>query len=1119
MISRNLSAVFITIALGCLPLTFGSVPSYSQTKSIGPLSASSPNPVVSPKLVSNYGKMPLRFEANRGQADSRVQFVSRGQGYTLFLTSNEAVLTLGTSAAKQSPSNSPLNAISERPQPNQNTAVVRLQLVGANHAPVIKNEDDLPSKSNYFIGNDPSRWHTNIPNYGRVRYHDIYPGIDLVYYGNQRQLEHDFVVSPGADPSLIALAVRGADRLRLDSAGNLLLMTQGGVLHLEKPAIYQIADGNRQTITGRFRLSGKNTVGFTVVKYNHHLPLIIDPVLSYSTYLGGSGDDYANSITVDATGNAYVGGSTTSVDFPTSAAFQTKIGGGTSDAFVTKIGPDGSLIWSTYLGGSGADQIDTSDTAMDSGGNVYVAGQTVSLDFPISANALQKSYTGGGNFNGAGDGFVAKLSPDGSSLLYSTYLGGNYDDWVEGIAVDGNGYAYVSGATFSTNFPVKNAYQSTLGGGQDAFVAELAPDGSALVFSTYFGGWNGDLARSIARASDGRIYVTGQTAVNNNFPTLNALQAAPGGGTWKGFVAGFSSDGVLLFSTYLGGAGDEDVRETVVDSSGDVYVAGTTTSSNFPMMHPFQGTFTGSSDGFVTKISHDGSSIIYSTLLGGSKENAIYGVGVDGSGNMYVGGYTSSVDFPIQDAFQSSYAGGAYDAFVASLTADGTALRYSSYLGGTGDDYTHAIAVDAQGNAYVAGYTNSTDFPTANPFQQSFGKGTEDAFVAKIGSGSATPILSATPTALTFTATEGESAPSAQLISIGNTGGGSLTWTASTANSWLFLDSNSGTAPSTVQVSVDIGGLTAGTYHDTITVTSNGASGSPATIAVTLTVTANPILSLDTLSLAFSATVGGSNPAAQAVIIANPGSGTLAWAAAKTQPWLSLDSSSGTAPSTIHVSVNIANLATGTYQDTITIAATGASSSPQAIAVTLTVSPAPDFKIDTASGGNYSSTVTAGSTASYKLEAAPLNGFTGAVSFTCSGLPSKTTCSASPAPANVTNTAPVPFTVAIATTATTTSAAGIFTGFGSSRLGILAATIILLVNLWLLAILSRRWRQLMLLALLVCAFGITSCGGGGGGSTSTPTTIPGTPAGSYTVVLTSTSGNITHTTNLTLTVQ
>ncbi len=436
-----------------------------------------------------------------------------------------------------------------------------------------------------------------------------------------------------------------------------------------------------------------------------------------------------------------------------------------------------------------------------------------------------------------------------------------------------------------------------------------------------------------------------------------------------------------------------------------------------------------------------------------------------------------------------------------AITPDGT-LAYVSNIGTSGELGTGSVSVIETATNNIA---------------TTFAVGKFPAGIAFVPIRPSAPILSINPQSLTFNATAGGNNPVSQAIKITNTGAGSLTWSASKTQSWLSLDNSSGTAPSTIDVSVDITGLAAGTYHDTITFTADGASGSPVNIPVTLTVAANPILSVSPLTLTFTATVGGNNPAAQPLTIANTGSGTLNWTATKTQSWLSLDSANGTASSTIQVSVNIAGLAAGTYNDTITINATGASGSPQTIAVTLTVSQATDFKIDTPSGGNDSAAVNAGAAASYKLEATPLDGFTGAVSFTCSGLPSKSTCSFNPVSANITSAAPVPFTVAIATTAAKTSAAGIFTGFGHSPWTILAGVIVLLANLWLLGFRTRKWRRLMMLVLLVCALGTISCGGGS--STSTPTPIPGTPVGTYAVVLTSTSGSITHTTNLTLTVQ
>lgn len=1008
MPTQSLCAFFSTVVLACLSLSFGLATSQAQTLS-PELLPQTHQPVASPKIVASYGKMPLRFEANRGQTDPRVQFVSHGEGYTLLLTSNEAVLTLGASAAKQALSNSPLNAISAGSQPNQNTAVVRLQLLGANRAPEVIRDDELPTKSNYFIGNDPSKWHRDIPNYGKVSYGNVYPGIDLVYYGNQRQLEHDFVVSPGANPSLIALRVRGADSLSLDSAGNLLLMTQGGVLQLEKPVIYQMVGGNRQAIAGGYRLSGDSTVAFDVSSYDHRLALVIDPVLSYSTYLGGSSSDIFSGVATDARGNVYVAGYTTSVDFPTASALQGALGGG-YDIIVSKLSEDGSsLLYSTYIGGSGDDL--ATAIAVDASGRAVIVGETGSPDFPVK-NALQKIF-GGGTY----DAFVTQLSADGSGVVASTYLGGAGSDAANGVALDANGSVFLTGSSSSTNFPLKGAFQSSLRGPSGVFVAKLSSDILSLTYATYLGGTGADTGSSIAVDSTGSFYITGQTQ-SSDFPVRNAFQTTYHGGGSDAFVTRFSADGsTLMYSTYLGGSGsyyatgccqDDWGLGIAVDANSNAYVAGRTLSADFPTQTPIRG-YSGLYDGFVSKFGPDGS-LLWSTFLGGGGWDGLGAIALDTSENILVLGGGDSRDYPLVNALQNANAG-SYDVFLSEITADGTKLLFSTYLGGSASDGAAGIAISSFEDIYIAGYTNSANFPTKNALLPGSSGGT-DAFIVKIGT---------------------------------------------------------------------------------------------ATLAV------------NSLSLTFNALPGGLAPASQALSITNTGERTLNWTLSKTQPWLSLDSTSGTTPASINVSVSPAGLTTGTYQDAITITAPEAGKSPQTVAVTLILSPAPDFKVEAPAGGNASATVAAGSTASYNLAATPLNGFTGSVSFTCSGLPSKSSCSVNPGPANITGTASVPLAVAIATTASTTSTAGIFTGFGSSPWGILAGVIVLLGNFWLLSMRTRKGRQLLILVLFVCAFGTIGCGGGG--SSTSKTTIPGTPAGIYTVVLTSNSGSITHATNLTLTVQ
>jgi hypothetical protein len=468
-----------------------------------------PGPAVPPQpRIENLTKLPLAFEKNRGQTGSKVKFLARGQGYTLFLTSGEAVLALHKASAK--------------------SGVLRMKLLGANPASNVSGVDELPGKTNYFIGNDAKRWHTNVPMYAKVKYKSVYSGIDLIYYGNQRQLEYDFVVAPGADPRRIQLGVRGARKISRSEDGDLVLAMDEGEIRWHKPAVYQQKGGAKQEVAAHYVIKGKNRVGFAVADYDLRRPLFIDPVI-YSTYLGGSLEDLGAGIAVDSSGNSYVTGWTQSTDFPTMNPLQpANAGGGYGDAFVAKLNPTGSaLVYSTYLGGSGDDA--GWGIAVDNLGNAYVTGNTTSTNFP-TMNPLQPAY-GGGN----GDTFVAKLNPTGSVLLYSTYLGGSGADTGYGVAVDSSGDAYVTGWAGSTDFPTANPLQPANGGAPDAFVTEINTTGSALVYSTYLGGSSGDSGLGIAVDSSGNAYVTGWTT-STDFPTMNPLQPASGG-AFDAFVA------------------------------------------------------------------------------------------------------------------------------------------------------------------------------------------------------------------------------------------------------------------------------------------------------------------------------------------------------------------------------------------------------------------------------------------------------------------------------------------------------------------------------------------------------------------------------------------------------
>ena len=692
------------------------------------------SPAVAVEVGEGYGKLPLHFEANLGQAHGDVRFVSRGSGYALYLTAGEAVLVLAKPKEEvtgERSASSTRRRAHERPKVE--AVVLRMAIVDSNPRPLIGGLEALPGKINYFIGKDPAKWRTDVPTYARVHYREVYPGIDLVYYGNQRQLEYDFIVAPGADPKRIVLAFRGADRLDIDALGDLVLHTSGGVVRLQKPYIYQEKSGRRQEIAGRYALHGANRVGFEVAAYDRSRPLVIDPVfLFYSTYLGG---ERGEAIAVDRFGSAYVAGYALSTDVPTTpGAFQPNPAGG-RDVFVTKLNPRGTrIVYSTYLGGTGEDT--SAGIAVDTRGNAYVAGTTSSTDFPTTAGAFQTACAGSGT---CADAFVAKLNRDGSGLIYSTYVGGSSGDAGWAVAVDDNGSAYIRGATGSVDFPTTNgAFQTAAAGDIDVFVAKLNPAGSGLIYSTYLGGdgQDDDLGGGIAVDRRGNAYVTGHTK-SLNFPTTpGASQPAYGGGLWDAFVTKLDPTGSsLVYSTYLGGTGFDQAFAIAVGRNGDAYVTGRTTSTDFPAVNAFQGAYRGSFDGFVTKIDATGSFLDYSTYLGGSSGEEANGIAVDRFGNAHVTGVTNSNDFPITPgAFQPAHAGGnTQEGFVTKLNPAGSTLAYSTYLGGTGFEIGFAIAVGPMGSAFVTGETGSPDFPTTPGapvpnFQGFF----QDAFVTRV---------------------------------------------------------------------------------------------------------------------------------------------------------------------------------------------------------------------------------------------------------------------------------------------------------------------------------------------------------------------------------------------------
>jgi hypothetical protein len=702
------------------------------------------------RVENAYGQLPLSFEANVGQTDSRADFLARGAGYTAFLNADEAVLNVSPPMARSA-------GMDQRLVPTGPGAVVHIQVLGGDPAAPGQGLQPLEGTVNYFRGNDPSQWHQHVTTFGRIKYVGVYSGIDLVYHGTNQQLEYDFRVAPGADPGQIRLGLTGADSVQLDQDGALVVQAGDRVLREPKPSVYQDIDGVPRDVACGFVLASTFTgqpsairnyqVAFTVGAYDNNRPLVIDPVvLDYSTYLGGPNADYAFAVAVDKSGSAYVAGQTYG-GFPVVNSIQGYAGGG--DAFVAKFTPDGSsLEYATYLGGKYFDA--AYGIAVDSTGAAYVTGVTESDDFPVTPGAFQ-TKNGSGSCKGdpaCADAFVSKLSPDGSALVYSTYLGGLETESGNGIAVDSTGSAYVMGQTDSANFPTLNAVQPKWGGGEcyqgggnyhcfDAFVTKLSPDGSSLVYSTYLGGNQDEAyffgeAGGIAIDSAGEAYITGYTD-SYNFPTFNAMQTEKGNNR-SAYVTKLTADGTaFVYSTFLGGyiAGGDGFA-IAVDPAGIAYVTGfsgldfPTTPDAFQPVPPGDNVAVA----FVSKFKPDGSAFVYSTFLGGAGGDVGFGIAADDTGNAYVVG-TTSTGFPVLHAIQQNYGGGISDAFITKLTSDGTALHYSSYLGGSTLDDGGGVALDQAGNAYVVGHTESTDFPTLKPLQPN-NAGYTNAFVAKV---------------------------------------------------------------------------------------------------------------------------------------------------------------------------------------------------------------------------------------------------------------------------------------------------------------------------------------------------------------------------------------------------
>jgi hypothetical protein len=694
----------VVLVLAAL-VSAGLTPAPAGANSVLPPLAAAASPTAP---ADRYGALPVAFEANRGQTDERVAFLARSRGGTLFLADEAAVLALAPQA------------------PERAGAALRLRSVGgAMTAPV--GLDLLAGTVNYLVGADSAGWRTGVPTYGEVAYPAVYPGVDWVFHGGGGALEYDFRLAPGADAGAIRLAVEGADALEVDEGGDLLARVGDATLRQRKPVAYQEIEGERRPVAAAFALDA-GTVGFALGAHDPALPLVIDPVLVYSTYLGGGGEN-ARAIAVDAVGAVYVAGGTSSPDFPTTPGALQPTNRGSDEAFVAKLNPAGTaLVYATYLGGTGLDS--AAAIAVDAAGSAYVMGDTSAADFPTTPGALQPAL------RGDDDAFVAKLNPAGTALVYATFLGGTDQEQGRAIALDAAGAAWVAGTTLSTNFPTTpGALQRTYRGGiTDAFVAKLNPAGSALVYATFLGGRSNDEASGVALDAAGAVYVAGIT-LSPDFPTTpGVLQPAPHG--QDAFVAKLNPTGTaLVYATFLGGAADDYAYAVAVDAAGSAYVPGWTRSPDFPttLGAPQPTRRGGRFEGFVAKLNPAGTALVYSTYLGGSGEDGVNAIALDATGAAYVTGSTSSANFPTTPGAPQPTFGGTEDGFVAKLSPAGTALVYSTYLGGTGSEASSAIALDPTGAAWVAGQTRSADFPTTPGALQRTLRGFQNAFVAKLG--------------------------------------------------------------------------------------------------------------------------------------------------------------------------------------------------------------------------------------------------------------------------------------------------------------------------------------------------------------------------------------------------
>jgi hypothetical protein len=1102
-------AIAWALVVAVAPVSFAAQPANGKT----------PTPV-----AIGYGRLPLTFEANRGQTSPHVKFLSRGASYTAYLTADGIAVSLH----RKNSSASDKAAQGVAPQ---SLRTVQFRLVGADRNSSVIGEDVQPGRVNYFFGQDPKMWRTNVSTFGRVRYKNIYPGIDLVYYGNHRQLECDFEVVPGADPRLIEFEVQGASQLELDAKHNLVVRVGKEVLTFESPSVYQVANSARVAVTGSYILKDSTHVAFRLDSYDSNRPLVIDPVLLYSTYLGGSGDDDAKGIAVDGAGNMYVAGITDSVDFPLGTIGS--LLSGSPHVFLTKLDANGNFIYTDYLGGNSEDL--GAGLTLDSANHVWLTGSTSSSDFPV-VNAYQGTYPGGFN------AFLTKISADGSSILYSTYLGGNGSDIPVGVGVDSTGSVTVGGYTSSTNFPVANAYQASASANQGGlygdygFVTKFSADGQSLAYSTYLGGSSNvaDDCGGTPCWTEPDTNITGITvdasgnAYAAGFTNTYDFPVTPGAylttnttadNSLVGFVTKINSGGSLGYSTYFYESSGllTNITALAVDGSGSAYVGGqafsdgtfplTTTALCDPNTQGFACSF-----GFVTKFDPTGSSLSYSTFLGPNNFATPNSITLDASGNAYVLAVTANNSFNVVNSMEP-YSNN-NDLLLLELDAAGSSEPWSTYLGGGLDENGSAITSDSNGNLYLTGTTTSIDFPVTPGAAQAVSGGNADAFIMKIGP-SSLPAATFAPASLQFGSEAMGSTTDPQSVLVRNMGSAALSVSSITVTGDFAQTNDCGAsipAAGSCSFSVTFTPTSLGQRSGTLSVADNGLS-SPQAVQLAgtgLGVTA----SLTPGSLTFAAIAVGLTSNTQPVTVVNTGNMPLHISSIQVSGSFTQTNNCGASinpAGSCTVNVSFSPLAAGASSGMLTI-------SDDAIGSTQTVSlngSGSDFSV---TGNPNSASVKSGSSVTYQLTIASVGGaFASAVKLSCT-TSAKATCSVSPAsvtPGQTQATAVLTFKAVpptgsselaqnsngpthLALWITCPGMFGIFfTGLGKrSRT---ARAIPMLVVLALLMILAG------------CAGGTGIVNQGGGGS--------GTPAGTYTVTVVGASGNLQHSLPLTVVVQ